>query len=165
LGSRGPLPAKKAVGNKSSVWALSRKISEISALSNVRKLSLDFRCLTDHFPPDVDWRMRVELSPWSSFPPVRGLGGFVLQITLFFWAACAGMRPQPFGSIFLILRRVGGGANGVSRCFPSSPQGRTLATYLASSLTRPLRKAYSSSVKVPQRWQRNERSQWAYRRL
>ena len=28
-----------------------------------------------------------------------------------------------------------------------------------------LRKAYSCSVKVPQRWQRNERSHWEYRRL
>jgi len=28
--------------------------------------------------------------------------------------------------------------------------------------TRPSCKAYSCSVTVPQRWQRNERSQWAY---
>jgi len=32
-------------------------------------------------------------------------------------------------------------------------------------LTGPLRKAYSCSRKVPQRWQRNERSHREYRRL
>src|SRR5437667_34360 len=67
---------------------------------------------------------------------------------------------NPFDSVFLILRRVGVGTG------PSCPEGRILGTHLASlCLTRPLRKAYSCSVKVPQRWQRNERSHWEYRRL
>ena len=34
-----------------------------------------------------------------------------------------------------------------------------------SGLLRPLRKAYCSSVKEPQRWQRNDRPHWEYRRL
>jgi len=61
---------------------------------------------------------------------------------------------KPFGSIFLILRRVGVGTRAVPTCFPSSPEGKTLATYLPSAF----RIVYSCSVKVPQRWQRNERS-------
>jgi len=39
------------------------------------------------------------------------------------------------------------------------------ATNLPSGLTRPLRKVHFCSVKAPQRWQRNERSHWEYRRL
>jgi hypothetical protein len=47
---------------------------------------------------------------------------------------------------------------------PSSPDGKALATYLASAL-HDLRKAYPCSVKVPQRQQSNERSHCEYQRL
>jgi hypothetical protein len=65
---------------------------------------------------------------------------------------------NPFDSVFLILRPVGGGARVVPPCFPSSPEGKNLSDIPSLCLTRASWKAYSCSVKVPQRWQRNERS-------
>jgi hypothetical protein len=64
--------------------------------------------------------------------------------SLFFAARAGVVKPRqplcdlnPFDSVFLILRRVGGGTKVVPaplREFPCSPEGRTFATDLASAL-------------------------------
>jgi len=61
--------------------------------------------------------------------------------------------------------REGGGrvGTGVLPALPS--EGRTLATYLASALHHFCGKTYSRSATAPQRWQKNERAHWEYRRF
>jgi hypothetical protein len=112
------------------------------------------------------WVRSKVLSSYFQRSRSGSLGSFCKTI-LFFAARGGVVKPRqplrdlnPFDSIFLILRRVVSAPGLLPPRFPSSPRGYHLAACLASALTRPLWNAYSCSVKVPQRWQRNERSQW-----
>ena len=54
---------------------------------------------------------------------------------------------SPFDSIFLILRRVVSAAGLFPPCFPSSPEGKALATYLAWALRDLCRKPIPAPLK------------------
>jgi len=109
------------------------------------------------------WVRSKVLSSYFQRSRSGSLGSFCKTI-LFFAARGGVVKPRqplrdlnPFDSIFLILRRVVSAPGLLPPRFPSSLEGKALATYLLC-LTRLSRKAYSGSVKVPQRWQWNERS-------
>ena len=63
--------------------------------------------------------------------------------------------------------QIPGATQEFARLLDSRPDNMKVALLLADCHLRMghLRKAYSCSVTVPQRWQRNERSHWGYRRL
>jgi hypothetical protein len=69
----------------------------------------------------------------------------------------AAMRPQPFRQRLLDPRTGGFCAKVVPTLLRELPRGQNLSDAPSLCLTGLLRKAYSCSVELPQRWQRNER--------
>src|SRR5215472_5808291 len=67
--------------------------------------------------------------------------------------------------IFLILRLDGVSTSVVPMLLRAFAPRANLSDIPSLCLTRPLRKACSCSVRVPQRWQRNQRSHYEYRRV